>query len=338
MNRAKNDAHKRRIAMATFTRRNFLASTGSLLALGAMQSRMASAALSNSPFKIAVINDEISQDFDHACFVAARDFGMSWIEIRSMWDKNVTELSEAQIAEARGILAKHSLQVTDIASPLFKTDWPGAPLSSYSSKGDMHGAAESTFRQQDEILERSIALAKQFNTDKVRCFDFWRLDNVAPFRAAIDERLRASAEIASKQGIMLLLENEFACNTATGREAARIMSAVQTPHLALNWDPANAVMRGELDAFPTAWELIPKNRIHHCHCKNAVQLADGKVEWSEVGKGVINWAAQLRALKQSGFRDAVSLETHWPGGGSPEQSSRISWAGMKQALQDASAL
>jgi sugar phosphate isomerase/epimerase len=255
-----------------------------------------------------------------------------------MWDKNVTELSEAQIAEARGILAKHSLQVTDIASPLFKTDWPGAPLSSYSSKGDMHGAAESTFRQQDEILERSIALAKQFNTDKVRCFDFWRLDNVAPFRAAIDERLRASAEIASKQGIMLLLENEFACNTATGREAARIMSAVQTPHLALNWDPANAVMRGELDAFPTAWELIPKNRIHHCHCKNAVQLADGKVEWSEVGKGVINWAAQLRALKQSGFRDAVSLETHWPGGGSPEQSSRISWAGMKQALQDASAL
>jgi sugar phosphate isomerase/epimerase len=263
---------------------------------------------------------------------------MSWIELRSMWGKNVTELSEAQISEAKRVLAKYGLQVTDIASPLFKTDWPGAPRSSFSSKADMHGAAESTFKQQDELLERSIALAKQFNTGKVRCFDFWRLDDVAPYRAAIDEKLRAAAETAGKQGILLVLENEFACNTATGREAARIMNAIQTPHLALNWDPANAVMRGELDAFPTAWELIPKNRIHHCHCKNAVKLADGKIGWSEVGRGIIDWAAQFRALKKAGFRDAVSLETHWQGGGSPEESSRISWAGMKQALQDAAAL
>jgi sugar phosphate isomerase/epimerase len=296
------------------------------------------AAFANSPFKIAVINDEISQDFDHACFVAAHDFGMSWIELRSMWDKNITELSEAQVAEAKRILAKYNLQVTDIASPLFKTNWLGAPLSAFSSKADLHGAAEATFKQQDEILERSIALAKQFNTGKVRCFDFWRLEDQAPHRAAIDEKLRATAETAGKQGILLVLENEFACNTATGREAARVMNAIQTPHLALNWDPANAIMRNEFDAFPTAWELIPKNRIHHCHCKNAVKNAEGKVEWSEVGRGVINWAAQFRALKQAGFREAVSLETHWHGAATPEASSRISWAGMKQALEDAKAL
>ena len=29
------------------------------------------------PFRVAVINDEISQDFDHACSVAANDFGLS---------------------------------------------------------------------------------------------------------------------------------------------------------------------------------------------------------------------------------------------------------------------
>ncbi len=327
-----------RNAVLSFSRRSFLAGSGPVLALGVAKPRMAWAALSNSPFKIAVINDEISQDFDHACYVAAHDFGMTWIELRSMWDKNVTELSEAQIAEARRILAKYSLQVTDIASPLFKTDWPDAPRSSYSSKSDMHGAAESTFKEQDEILERSLALAKQFQTGKVRCFDFWRLDIVSPYRAAIDEKVRTASEIAGKQGILLVLENEFACNTATGREAARIMNAIQTPHLALNWDPANAVMRGELDAFPVAWELIPKNRIHHCHCKNAVKLAEGKVKWSPVGKGVIDWTAQFRALKQAGFHDAVSLETHWHGAGSPEESSRISWAGMRQAMQDASAL
>ena len=113
------------------------------------------------------------------------------------------------------------------------------------------------------------------------------------------------------------------------------MNAIQTPHLALNWDPANAVMRNELDAFPVAWEMIPKNRIHHCHCKNAIQGADGKVEWAPVDKGYIDWTAQFRALKQAGFHDAVSLETHWHGASTPEASSRISWAGMKKALEDA---
>ena len=32
--------------------------------------------LGKSPFKIAVINDEISQDFGHACEIASQKFGM----------------------------------------------------------------------------------------------------------------------------------------------------------------------------------------------------------------------------------------------------------------------
>lgn len=293
---------------------------------------------SNSPFHISVINDEISPDFDHVCSVVSHDFGLNWIELRSMWGKNTMDLSDDQIAEAKRILAKYNLQVTDIASPLFKTDWPGAPRSPYGSKGDMHGAVEVAFKHQDELLERSISLAKQFNTGKVRCFDFWRLDDPAPYRAAIDEKLRSAAEIAGKHDILLVLENEFECNTATGREATRTLNAVQSPHLALNWDPGNAVMRGELDAFPAAWDTLPKNRIHHCHVKNAVKNADGKIEWAPTGTGYIDWTAQFRALRQIGYHDAVSLETHWHGAATPEESTRVSWAGMKKALQDSGAL
>ncbi len=324
--------------MKCISRRSFLATAGMTAAACTASPLIGRAAASNSPFKISVINDEISQDFDHDCYVVAHDFGLSWIELRTMWNTNIIALSAAQIEEALKILAKYNLRVTDIASPLFKTDWPGATKSPYGSKGDMHGAAETTIKEQDEILERSISLAKQFKTNKVRCFDFWRLDDVAPYREAIDEKLRSAAEICGKQGILLVLENEFACNTATGREAARAMNAIQTPHLALNWDPANAVMRGELDAFPGGWDAIPKHRIHHCHCKNAIKGADGKIEWSPVDKGFIDWTAQFRALKNSGFRDAVSLETHWHGSGSPEDSTRISWAGMKQALKDSATL
>jgi sugar phosphate isomerase/epimerase len=248
------------------------------------------------------------------------------------------DLSTDQISDSQKILAKYNLQVTDIASPLFKTDWPGAPRSEYGSKGDLHGAAEVTFKQQDEILEKSIALAKTFKTDKVRCFDFWRIDDVAPYRSAIDDKLRSAAESAGKQGVLLVLENEFACNTATGREAARTLNAVQSPHLALNWDPGNAVMRGELDAFPGGWDMLPKDRIHHCHCKNAIKNDAGKIVWAPVGKGYIDWTAQFSALKQKGYTDAVSLETHWHGATTPEESTRISWADMKQALVKAGAL
>ncbi len=318
------------------TRRDFLTSAAAIAATVASPRLLA--ASMTSPFKVAVISDEISQDFDHACSVIAKDFGLQWVELRELWGKNLQVSSDAEIAEARKILTKYNLQVTDIASPLFKVDWPGAPKSKYSSKADLHGAAESALSHQDEVLERSISLAKQFNTDKIRCFDFWRLDDVAPYRPAINEKLRSAAETTGKQGLLLVLENEFACNTATGREAAATLAGIQSPHLALNWDPGNAVMRGEFDAFPGGWDALPKNRIHHCHCKNAVKDESGKVVWSPVGKGYIDWAAQFRALKQSGFHDAVSLETHWHGGGTPEQSTRTSWAGMKQALENAQAL
>jgi sugar phosphate isomerase/epimerase len=319
------------------SRRSFLKDVAVITTAYATYSLPGIAEAAKSPFRVAVINDEISPDFDHACYVAAHDFGMSWIELRSMWGKNVMDLNAAEIEESKKIVDKYQLRVTDIASPLFKTDWPDAPRSPYGSKGDLHGAAATTFKQQDEILEKSIALAKQFKTDRIRGFDFWRLDDVAPYRATIDEKLRVAAETIGKQGLLLVLENEFECNTATGREAARMLDAIKSPHLALNWDPANAVMRGELDAFPGGWEALPKNRIHHCHVKNAVKNADGKIEWSQVDKGFIDWAAQFRALKQIGYHEAVSLETHWHGAGTPEASSRISWAGMKQALVDAHA-
>jgi sugar phosphate isomerase/epimerase len=317
--------------MKDVSRRQFVGGVAGVVASFSMPERAWAA---GSNFKIGVISDEISQDFDHACSVIANDFGLRWVELREMWGKNLQSSSDAEIAEAQKILAKYNLQVTDIASPLFKVDWPGAPKSQYGSKEDMHGAAEVAYKHQDEVIERSISLAKQFKTDKVRCFDFWRLDDVAPYRAAINEKLRATAEIVSKQGLLLVIENEFACNTATGREAAKTLAAIQSPNFALNWDPGNAVMRGEMDAFPGGWDSLPKDRIHHCHCKNAVKDAGGKIVWSPVDKGYIDWTAQYRALKQAGYHDAVNLETHWRGAGTQEASTRISWAGMKKCLEE----
>jgi len=290
-----------------------------------------------SPFRVAVINDEIGQDFGRACEVASREFLIDWIELRGMWNKNLLRLDAKEVEEARRILEKNNLRVTDIASPLFKVDWQGAPQSKFSPKRDQFNA-DFTFEQQDEVLERCIELAKAFSIDRVRCFDFWRLDEPSPFRAAINARLLDAAAKAGKKGVTLLLENEPACNTATGAEAAKVLSEVRSPHFLLNWDAGNAATLGETP-FPDGYALLPKERIGHCHCKDAVKSSDGKgYQWAAMGSGIIDWVGQFKALKRDGYTYAVSLETHWRGAGTPEESTRQSWAGMKKQLREAGTL
>ncbi len=291
----------------------------------------------SSTFRITVINDEVGQDFGRACEVIALEFGLQWIELRSMWNKNIVNLDSKEIAEARRILEKYKLRVTDIAGPLFKVDWPGAPKSQFSPKTAQFNA-DFTYEQQDEVLERSIELAKVFHTDRIRCFDFWRLDDQAPYRAAMNARLLAAAAVAAKNSKTLVLENEAACNTGTGAEAAKVLAAAKSSALMLNWDPGNAATRGETP-YPDGYALLPKERIGHCHCKDVAKKQEGKdYEWAAMGRGIIDWTSQFAALKRDGYHLAVSLETHWRGASTPEESTRQSWAGMKEELQKAGAL
>src|SRR5215831_15540600 len=104
--------------MKRISRRKFLSSCGATVA--AVTAARSFAMTSRATFRVAVITDEISQDFDHACSVAANEFGMQWVELRGMWGKSLGSLSDAEVNDASKILTKYNLRVTDIASPLFK--------------------------------------------------------------------------------------------------------------------------------------------------------------------------------------------------------------------------
>jgi len=296
------------------------------------------------PFRLSVINDEISQDFDHACSVAANDFGLHWIELRGMWNKNITDLNAQEIAEAQRIVKKYGLRVTDIASPLFKVDWPGAPRKDGLNRDQFN--AHDTFAQQDALLEHCLSLTRAFETDRIRCFDFWRLQDVTPYRAAMNAKLREAAERCARAHVILLLENEMDCNTGTGEEAAATLAAVPNRNFMLNWDPGNAGTFPGAVPYPKGWDLLPHERIGHCHAKNVTRQdgggapasgrpMPGKFEWEPVGTGVVDWVDQLRAFHAMGYHWAVSLETHWRGAGTPEASSRVSMADLKKALREA---
>jgi len=313
------------------SRRTFLATLG---AASAMPPGLRAAM---PVFNLSVLTDEISQDFGRACEVASREFGMRYVELREMGGRNIMKWEAGEVAEAKRVLEKFNLRVACLASPIFKVDWPGAPKSPYSPKNEEFGNS-FTYAQQDELLDRALELTRAFNTDRIRIFDFWRLDDQKPHRAAIDEVVRAAAVKAGKRGMTLVIENEPACNTATGGEAARLLAAIPERALELNWDPGNAVTRDEVP-YPDGYAKLPKSRIGHVHCKDAVRRADGKGwDWMAMGRGIIDWAGQFRALKNDGYRRACTLETHWRGAGTPEASTRQSFAGMKELLQKAGAL
>jgi len=311
------------------SRRDFVARLGVATAAAALPPGRSIRA----SFTLSVLTDEITQDLGRACEIAAREFGLGYVELRSAHDKNILSWDAGDVAEARRLLARYNLRVSELASPIFKVDWPGAPKSPYSPSGPQF-AAEFTYAQQDELLERAVALARTFGTPYVRIFDFWRLSDPTPYRAAIDDRIRQAAARVRKEGVTLNVENEAACNTATGAEAARLLAAVREPSLMLNWDPGNARAGGETP-YPDGYARLPKERIAHVHCKDAVVKADGMTEWAAMGAGVIDWVGQLRALKRDGYRGALSLETHWRGAGTAEESSRRSMAGLKQLLRRA---
>jgi L-ribulose-5-phosphate 3-epimerase len=329
-----------------YTRRRWLATLG-LIGLGPLMpslvkksgaSSLASLSAAESasgtcPFRLAVINDEITPDFEKACQIAAGDFGLHWIELRSMWDKNVTELNPKEVEDARKILEEHKLRVTDLASPLFKTDWPGAPRSSQSQTRDQFHANFDASAQ-DKLLDRCISLAKSFSTDRIRCFDYWRLDDPKPYRADINAKLQQAAERCAKDNIILILENEMSCNTATGEEAAAVLKAIPNRNFMLNWDPGNAAALAGAP-YSAGYEILPKDRIGHCHAKDVVRKPDHKYDWAPVGGGMVDWVGQLQALQGDGYRFGLSLETHWRGAGTPEASTRISMEGLKKSLAKA---
>jgi sugar phosphate isomerase/epimerase len=287
-------------------------------------------------FKLSVLTDEISQDFGRACEVAAREFGLGHVDLREMYGKNIMKWDASEVGEARRTLEKLSLRVACIASPIYKVDWPNAPKSPFSpsSVRDQFGA-DFTYAQQDELIERAFELARAFNTDRIRIFDFWRLDDQAPHRQAIDDKVRQAAVRAGKRKLTLVIENEPACNTSTAAESARLLDAIREPALELTWDPGNAVTRGETP-YPDGYAKLPKNRIGHVHCKDAARKTTGSGwDWMAMGRGVIDWAGQFRALERDGYRHAATLETHWRGGLTPEEASRQSFAGMKELLKKA---
>ena len=129
----------------TLTRRNLF--KGALAAGSAFRL----AAGTNTGFKLGIINDELTQDLDQALdFISAHD--LRFCELREMWGKNVMIMDNEELERARKLIGKHSMQVSDIGSPIYKWNLPGMPAKS----GEKRDPVKASFVEEDagKLLEQ----------------------------------------------------------------------------------------------------------------------------------------------------------------------------------------
>ncbi len=308
------------------TRRDLLKTT---LAAGAISQFAAGATSDTHGFKLGIISDELTQNLEEALdFISG--YHLHWTELREMWGKNIMNSPKEDLERAKQLTAHHDVQVSDIASPIFKWNLPNMPAVAGESRDTF--SAKFTEQDADKLLLQSFDLARFFGTHKVRIFSYWRVENPEKAYPFVRDRLGKAAALAAKHDIVLVLENEHSCNVGTGRELGRLLKDVNSPNLRGVWDPGNATMLGETP-YPDGYEAV-KGMFPHMHVKDSRKSAKtGKLEWAPVGGGTIDFKGQFEALHRDKYDGTMSLETHYKrADGNKVESTRESLDGLLKVL------
>lgn len=258
---------------------------------------------------LAAITDEFSPNLE-AALEAMAPLGMTGAELRVIDGKNVVDLSDAEIDRVRDLLDARGMQAISIASPLLKCVLPDAPPVDTRFQQDVFGSSY-TFEDQPRLTSRALDVASRLGARIIRVFSYWRTTDPPRCFDRIAAALRDLADQAGDRGLVIGLENEPACNIATGAETAAMLAAVEHPHLHVIWDPANALVAGETP-YPDGYARLPPTRLVHVHAKDCV-VHDHTPTWGAVGEMAVDWKGQLAALARDGYGGWLSLETHWRG-------------------------
>jgi len=278
---------------------------------------------------IAAITDEFSQDIEAAVRSMA-EIGMQGAELRMVFGKNIIDLGDGELERACEIVARQGLEIISIASPLLKCVLPDAPEVDARFQQDIF-ASRHTFADQPRLAGRALEIAERTGARIIRVFSYWRTVRPEACLERIARALEHLAGQAALHGRTIGLENEHACNIATGEETARVLAAVAHPNLKVVWDPANAYVSGETP-YPDGYRRLPVARIAHVHAKDC-HVEGHRPAWCALGEGAIDWKGQIQALTDDGYKGWISLETHWPGpGGDKHAASTICGRNLKRLV------
>jgi len=261
----------------------------------------------------AIVTDELSGD-PATAFELGLEWGVSHFELRGVFDSRVPRLAPHLRRRLVRAVREFGITVTALSPGLFKCPFPDdEPASSnlgWMDRGRFEAWDECRATVDDHLrrlLPESIELAAELGARSLIAFGFSRGGKPAGAApSGVAETLGEAAEIAASAGIALLIETEEGFWADTGARSAALVERVGHPSLGINWDPANALIEGDVP-FPDGYDAV-RRHVRNVHFKDARRYPDGS--WEVLAKGDVDWQGQIAALKADGYSGPVAIEPH----------------------------
>ncbi len=146
-------------------------------------------------------------------------------------------------------------------------------------------------------------------------------DQGDPERGRMLEALADIGAYATARGVRLATET----GPESGETLAALLREVDSPGIAVNYDPANLVMNG-FDHIGGVKALAPW--IVHTHAKDAVRHPDGRKQEVPLGEGQVGFPRYLEALRAVGYDGYLTVEREV--GDDPERDIRTAVAFLRE--------
>ena len=237
-------------------------------------------------FMISGFSDEIDANIDKQ-FEHLGKLGMKYFEPRGIDGKNVIDLTDDELKALKEKMDKLGIKASSIGSPIGKI------------------RISEDFEPHMELLKKAIKVAKFLETKYIRIFSFFISDkNYDEHRAEVMRRMKAMVELAEKEGVILLHENEKGIYGDIASRCADILEEVNSSALGCVFDPANFI-QSQQPTYPEAYDILKKH-ITYMHIKDA--LPNGDVVPAGYGEGHVKEI--LTDLHKNGYDGFLSIEPH----------------------------
>lgn len=271
------------------SRRGFLA--GSLGAVAAA----AAAANRIDRTRLSAITDEIARS-ERGALAFAEQYGLQWLELRSLPGGGGEYFlqPEAVLKRTARDFRQAGVRLSFLNTSMLKYLLPGTTPVNHRNRDT------GRFEKRHEELRRALDAAHIFGCDKVRIFTFMRCHGQEAMWPKIAAIITELAEVAGREKVRLLVENEGACTVGNNAELVALLQHIPSPWVGINWDPHNASHANEI-AFPDGYRMLPAQRIWNVQVKARSILP---------GPEKMDWAAIFHQLERDGYQGQVGLETH----------------------------
>ena len=206
---------------------------------------------------ISVITDEIARTPEDA-IAFAKQYGLRYVELRGVPGarKRYDALTDGELKQASAEFRDAGLEVSFFNSGLLKHGLPGTATV---NPKHTRPTDEKRFDARMEELKRAINASQHLGVDILRVFAFFRVEDPMALMPRVADIMGPMVELAEKEKVQLLIENEGACNVATCAELAALMKLLPSPAVGINWDPLNGTKFNE-PPMPEGYSMLPKER------------------------------------------------------------------------------